>query len=81
MFDLFFVGFLFILSLFCAFEIIIFNEEILLLICFFSFIFVCFNSFSESVFDMFADRASKFEIDLLDSFIVQWAQLNSDFIY
>lgn len=68
MFDIFFIVFLFIFTALCLVEFIVFNEEILLALCFFSFIFYCFNTLSESVFNSFEDRASKFESDLLVSF-------------
>jgi hypothetical protein len=68
MFDLYFIAFLFFFSIGCLLEIIAFNEEILLSICFFSFIFFCFNSLGDSVFSSFNARAEKFETDLLVSF-------------
>jgi hypothetical protein len=52
----------------CFLEVIIFNEEILLALCFFSFFFFCFNSLGSSVFDIFYSRATKFEADLLVSY-------------
>jgi hypothetical protein len=61
------------------FEIIIFNEEILLTLCFLSFLFYAFNSLSDSVFSSFEQRASKFEQDLLFSFTVSKSALISDF--
>ena len=68
MFDIFFIVFLFIFTALCLVEFIVFNEEILLALCFFSFIFYCFNTLSNSVFNSFEDRASKFESDLLISY-------------
>jgi hypothetical protein len=50
------------------FDFIIFNEEILLALCFLSFLFYCFNTLSESIFSSFESRAAKFEQDLLASF-------------
>jgi len=55
-------------SLLSFFDFIIFNEEILLALCFLSFLFYCFNTLSESVFSSFESRAAKFEEDLLASF-------------
>jgi hypothetical protein len=68
MFDIFFIISLFIFSLFCFFEVLIFNEEVLLALCFFCFIFFSFNSLGDSVLDIFQSRAAKFESDLLLSF-------------
>jgi hypothetical protein len=68
MFDIVFIGFLFLFSILCFIEFIVFNEEILLALCFFCFIFFCFNTLSISVSDNFNSRASKFESDLLISF-------------
>jgi len=79
MFDVFFVAFLLIFSILCFIEFIVFNEEILLALCFFSFVFFCFNSLSDSVYDSFQDRASKFEADLLFSFSVTHRSLVDQF--
>merc|ERR1711934_521974 len=68
MFDIFFIISLFIFSLLCFFEVLIFNEEVLLALCFFCFIFFSFNSLGDSVLDIFQSRAAKFESDLLLSF-------------
>lgn len=68
MFDIFFIVFILSFSLLCFLEIIVFNEEILLALCFFSFIFFCLNTLSDSVFESFDSRAKKFESDLMMSF-------------
>lgn len=68
MFDIFFIVSLFIFSVLCFIEVLIFNEEVLLALCFFCFIFFSFNSLGDSVVDIFQSRASKFESDLLLSF-------------
>ena len=68
MFDVFFIVSVFLFSVLCFFEIVVFNEEILLALCFFSFIFFSFNSMGDSIFDTFQSRAAKFEEDLLISF-------------
>ena len=79
MFDIYFMVGLFVFSILCFFEIIVFNEEILLTLCFFSFIFFCFNTLSGSVLDAFVSRGSKFEADLLSSFHQTKNSLFSDF--
>ncbi len=56
---------IFMLSLLSFMDFIVFNEEILLTLCFLSFLFYCFNTLSESIFSTFETRASKFEEDLL----------------
>ena len=68
MFDIIFIAFLLIFSLLCFVEFIVFNEEVLLALCFFSFIFFSFNTLSDSVAESFESRALKFENDLLVSF-------------
>jgi len=68
MFDISFVIFLFFFSALCLTEFIVFNEEILLALCFFCFVFFCFNTLSDSVYDSFNSRALKFESDLLSSY-------------
>jgi len=68
MLDMYFIASLLLFSVLCLLEVIVFNEEILLALCFFSFIFFLFNTASGSVADMFNDRAAKFESDLLLSF-------------
>jgi len=72
---------LFFLSLFSVFEIVVFNEEILLAFCFFSFIFYCFNTLSDSLFQSFESRAVKFEQDLLISFDSSKQSLTGDFSF
>ena len=79
MFDIFFIVFLFLFIALCLVEFIVFNEEILLALCFFSFIFYCFNSLSASVFNSFEDRASKFESDLLISYSTHKTTLINNF--
>jgi type IV secretory pathway TrbL component len=68
-----------LLCLLSFFDFIVFNEEILLTLCFLSFLFYCFNTLSESVFSSFESRAAKFEQDLLLSFSVTKSSLTSDF--
>jgi len=68
MFDIFFIVSLALFSILCFFEVLIFNEEVLLALCFFCFIFFSFNSLGDSVVDIFQSRALKFESDLLLSF-------------
>ena len=70
---------LFFFCLFSMFDIIVFNEEILLALCFLSFLFYCFNTLSGSVADSFESRASKFESDLLVTFGSSKTILISDF--
>ena len=68
MFDLVFLVSLLFFCVLCFLEIIVFNEEILLAMCFFSFIFFAFNSLGDSIFESFQSRALKFENDLLLSY-------------
>jgi len=68
MFNIFFIVSLLLFSTFCFFEVIVFNEEILLALCFFSFCFFCFNAIGDSIFESYQSRASKFEEELLSSF-------------
>ena len=79
MFDIFFIASLFLFSILCFLEFIVFNEEILLALCFFSFIFFSFNTLGDSVFDIFQSRAAKFEADLLLSFGLTKKSLVSKF--
>ena len=68
MFDLFFLGSIFFFSILCFLEVVVFNEEILLALCFFSFVFFAFNSLGASIFESFNSRSAKFESDLLESY-------------
>jgi hypothetical protein len=70
---------LFFFCLLSFFDFIVFNEEILLALCFLSFLFYCFNTLSDSVFNSFEDRASKFESDLLISYSSQKNMLINNF--
>ena len=79
MFAVYFIVFIVLYALLCSIEFIVFNEEILLALCFFSFVFFSFNSFSDSVFTSLSERASKFESDFLVSFSVKKKSLKSDF--
>ena len=68
MFDIYFLVFIFLFTVGCIAEIVVFNEEILLSLCFLSFVFFCFNTLSDSVADNFSATASKIESDLLVSY-------------
>jgi hypothetical protein len=81
MFNAFFIASLLFFSIFCFFEIVVFNEEILLALCFFSFLFFCFNAIGNSIFESFQSRASKFEEELLSSFNLSMQALVSKFSY
>jgi hypothetical protein len=70
---------IFLLCLLSFFDIIVFNEEILLTLCFLSFLFYCFNTLSDSVASSFESRAAKFEQDLLFSFSATKSSLTNDF--
>ena len=59
---------IFLFCLLSFVDFIVFNEEILLTLCFLSFIFFCFNTLSDSVTSSFESRAKKFEDDLLINF-------------
>ena len=49
-------------------ELIIFNEEVLLTLCFVSFIIFVYNFLGATVLSIFSERANKFETDLLVAF-------------
>merc|ERR1712086_285462 len=68
MLDLVFIISALLFSLLCLIEVIVFDEEILLAMCFFCFVFFMFNSVGNSVFNTLSSRATKFEVDLLVSF-------------
>jgi len=79
MFDIYFIVSLFVFSVLCFLVVIVFNEEILLSMCFFCFIFFSFNSLGDSIFETFQSRASKFEEDLLISYSNTKDNINSKF--
>ncbi len=79
MFEINMVIMLFLFCLLSFFDFIVFNEEVLLALCFLSFLFYCFNTLSESIFLTFEQRASKFEDDLLFNFTNSKNLLSSDF--
>jgi hypothetical protein len=58
-------------------EIIVFNEEVLLALCFIAFVFFAYGYLNKTVFEMFEDRASKFETDLLFAFKTKYSQIVS----
>jgi hypothetical protein len=69
--------FLLVILSFCDF--IVYNEEVLLTVCFLAFLFYCFNTLSESVYSSFESRAAKIEQDLLLTFSSTKASLVSEF--
>jgi hypothetical protein len=79
MFELHIIISMFLFTLLSALDFIVFNEEILLTLCFLSFLFYCFNTLSESVSSSFEARAIKFEQDLLLSFGVTKVTLTNEF--
>jgi len=56
-------------------EIIVFNEEVLLALCFISFTLFAYNQLGSTISDIFADRASKFEADLIVVFEAKYNSL------
>lgn len=66
--NLFLVALAFLTLVFSFLEIIVFNEEVLLALCFIAFVFFAYSSLNATVFDIFDDRAKKFEADLLLAF-------------
>lgn len=49
-------------------ELLVFNEEVLLALCFVAFVFFAYSYLGQTVLSIFEDRASKFEADLLQAF-------------
>ena len=49
-------------------EVIVFNEEVLLALCFVFFVFCAYSYLNESVTEAFESRATKFESDILAAF-------------
>jgi hypothetical protein len=54
------------------FEFIVFNDEVLLTLCFVSFVFFAYSTLNKTFFDLFEDRANKFEADLLLAFMARF---------
>jgi len=81
MFDIYFVVFILIYAIGCFIEFFVFNEEILLSLCFLSFVFFCFNTLSDSVAENFTSSANKLESDLLLSYSHSKSSLMSEFNY
>jgi len=68
MFNPIFLAFIVFYAVLCSVEFIVFNEEVLLALCFFSFIFFCFNLLSDSTAENLNSRANKFEAEFLSLF-------------
>jgi hypothetical protein len=79
MFDLFFIVSLLTFSALCFLEVVVFDEEILLAMCFFCFVFFMFNSTGDSIFENLTARAVKFESDLLQSFGFEKINIQKNF--
>lgn len=58
-------------------EVIVFNEEVLLALCFVSFVFFAYSYLNETVFAIFDDRAKKFESDILIAFESKHAAISA----
>ena len=58
-------------------ELIVFNEEVLLALCFISFVFFAYNYMSETIAAIFVDRAVKFEADILVAFEAKHSAISS----
>lgn len=58
-------------------ELIIFNEEVLLALCFVSFVFFAYSYLNETVASIFSDRASKFEADIITAFEAKYVSITS----
>lgn len=61
-----FLGFLILIASFL--ELLVFNEEVLLTLCFLSFIFFIYTSLGESISSNFSEQARKYENGLLSAF-------------
>jgi len=60
------LGFIILVASFL--ELLVFNEEILLTLCFLSFIFFIYTSLGDSISSNFSDQARKYESGLLTAF-------------
>lgn len=69
MFELYYAVFIFFFSGCCFFEFVVFNEEILLTLCFLFFLFFVFTTVGNSIFENLKERALKIENELFFSFI------------
>lgn len=63
-----------VILVFSFLEVIVFDEEVLLALCFVCFIFFAYSYLSNSIYDIFEDRANKFESDLLLAFEEKYSQ-------
>ena len=54
---------------FGLFEVIVINEEILLCLCFFTFVLVCFVSSNNDIFNNFNQKSKGIKITLFDSIV------------
>ena len=58
-------------------EIIVFNEEVLLALCFVFFVFCAYSYLSDTVSEAFESRAAKFESDILAAFQSKYISIES----
>ena len=58
-------------------ELIVFKEEVLLALCFISFVFFAYSYLGDTVFSIFDDRAKKFESDILVAFDAKHSAITS----
>lgn len=79
MFSVYFLAIVIFYVIVCFSEIVVFNEEILLALCFFSFIFFSYNSFADSFVSTIESRSIKIESDFLASFSLKKKQLQISF--
>lgn len=64
-----------LIVIFSFLEIIVFDEEVLLALCFVSFIFFAYSYLNLSIYELFEDRSNKFETDLLIAFEGKYSQM------
>jgi len=68
-----------IILIFSFTEIIVFNEEVLLALCFVAFVFFAYSKLNDSISMFFKDNALKLENDLLFSLILKSEKIVSQF--
>jgi hypothetical protein len=60
-------------------ELLVFNEEVLLALCFIAFVFFAYSFLGQTVFSIFDDRSKKFETDLLHAFKIKLEGIHTFF--
>jgi hypothetical protein len=66
------LAFPFLVIILSFLEFIVFNEEVLLYLCFFSFVFLIYQNLNQSISEFFEDNSNNIEKPIRKSLLIQY---------